>query len=92
MSEIILICTSYLFFIPNQLYAQSLRGDNKSNHDHSEAVKPELSVQNNWWLVLLAGGIGGGAIVAAAFWLGRRSGTKMVILREPSKIPEHIDR
>jgi cobalt-zinc-cadmium efflux system membrane fusion protein len=76
----------------NQLYAQSLRGDNKSNHDHSEAVKPELSVQNNWWLVLLAGGIGGGAIVAAAFWLGRRSGTKMVILREPSKIPEHIDR
>ncbi len=69
----------------NQLYAQSLRGDNKPKDDHSEAVKTEVSNQNNWWLVLLAGGIGGGAIVAIAFWLGRRSGTKMVILREPSR-------
>ena len=80
----------------NQLYAQSLRGDNKPKDDHSEAVKPEVSVPNNWWLVLLAGGVGGGAIVAIAFWLGRRSGTKMVILREPSekvsKIGDRIDR
>jgi cobalt-zinc-cadmium efflux system membrane fusion protein len=69
----------------NQLYAQSLRGDNKPKDEHSESVKPEVSAPNNWWLVLLAGGVGGGAMVAIAFWLGRRSGTKMVILREPSR-------
>ncbi|PZO38903.1 MAG: efflux RND transporter periplasmic adaptor subunit [Pseudanabaena frigida] len=69
----------------NQLHAQSLRGDNKPKDDRSEAVKPEVSAPNNWWLVLLAGGVGGGAMVAIAFWLGRRSGTKMVILREPSR-------
>ena len=67
----------------NQLYAQSLRGDNKPKDDHSNAIKPDVSIQNNWWLMLLVGGVGGGAIVAIAFWLGRRSGTKMVILREP---------
>jgi RND family efflux transporter MFP subunit len=53
----------------NQLYAQSLRGDNKSKDDHSESVKPEVSAPNNWWLLLLAGGVGGGAMVAIAFWL-----------------------
>ena len=76
----------------NQLYAQSLRGDNKSKDDHSESVKPEVSAPNNWWLLLLAGGVGGGAMVAIAFWLGRRSGTKMVILREPSSTSDYIDR
>ena len=76
----------------NQLYAQSLRGDNKPKDDHSDAVKPEVSASNNWWLVLLAGGVGGGAIVAIAFWIGRRSGTKMVILREPLSTRDRIDR
>ena len=76
----------------NQLYAQSLRGDNKTKDDRSEAVKPEVSAVNNWWLVILAGGVGGGAMVAIAFWLGRRSGTKMVILREPSTNHENIER
>ncbi len=76
----------------NQLYAQSLRGDNKPKDDHSNAIKPDVSIQNNWWLMLLAGGVGGGAIVAIAFWLGRRSGTKMVILREPLSTSDHIDR
>ncbi|BBC26722.1 efflux RND transporter periplasmic adaptor subunit [Pseudanabaena sp. ABRG5-3] len=76
----------------NQLYAQSLRGDNKPKDDHSNAIKPDVSIQNNWWLMLLVGGVGGGAIVAIAFWLGRRSGTKMVILREPSTTSDRIDR
>lgn len=76
----------------NQLYAQSLRGDNKTKDDRSEAVKPEVSAVNNWWLVILAGGVGGGAMVAIVFWLGRRSGTKMVILREPSTNHENIER
>ena len=80
----------------NQLYAQSLRVDNKPKDDHGEAIKPEMSPPNNWWLLLLAGGVGGGAMVAIAFWLGRRSGTKMVILREPSheksNTSDRIDR
>ena len=83
----------------NQLYAQSLRGDSKPK---DEKVDTGISVPNSgngqiaWWLILLAGSIGGGGIVAAAFWLGRRSGTKMVILREPSdelsKMGDRIDR
>ena len=70
----------------NQLYAQSLRGDNKPKDENVDSVVSAPNSANGqiaWWAIILAGGIGGGAIVAAAFWLGRRSGTKMVILREP---------
>ena len=74
----------------NQIYAQSLRGDaqeNKSNpNDDNHGAEKAVSNTSQGWLVIAIalGAIGGGAIVALAFWLGRRSGTKMVILREPS--------
>ena len=86
----------------NQIYAQSLRGDaqeNKSNpNDDNHSTEKDVSNTSQGWLVIAIalGAIGGGAIVALAFWLGRRSGTKMVILREPSdelsKIGDRIDR
>jgi membrane fusion protein, heavy metal efflux system len=86
----------------NQIYAQSLRGDaqeNKSNpNDDNHGAEKDVSNTSQGWLVIAIalGAIGGGAIVALAFWLGRRSGTKMVILREPSdetsKIGDRIDR
>ncbi len=65
----------------NQLYAQSLRGDSKPKDEKADAAV--VSPPNMPWVMILAGAIAGGGIVAAAFWLGRRSGTKMVILREP---------
>ena len=73
-----------------QLYAQSLRGESKPKDEKIEAAV--ISAPNTPWAMILAGAIGGGGLVVIAFWLGRRSGTKMVILREPSKISEHIDR
>jgi cobalt-zinc-cadmium efflux system membrane fusion protein len=86
----------------NQIYAQSLRGDaqeNKGNpNDHNHGSEQGGSTISQGWLVIAIalGAIGGGAIVALAFWLGKRSGTKMVILREPSdelsKIGDRIDR
>jgi membrane fusion protein, heavy metal efflux system len=86
----------------NQIYAQSLRGDaqeNKSNpNDDNHSTDKDVSNTSQGWLIIAIalGAIGGGAIVALAFWLGRRSGTKMVILREPSdetsKIGDRIDR
>ena len=86
----------------NQIYAQSLRGDaqenkNNPNNDHHDSEKDISNTSQGWLVMAIAlGAIGGGAIVALAFWLGRRSGTKMVILREPSdelsKIGDRIDR
>jgi cobalt-zinc-cadmium efflux system membrane fusion protein len=79
----------------SQLYAQSLRGDNKPKDEKVDAVVSAPNSANGqiaWWAIILAGGIGGGGIVAASFWLGRRSGTKMVILREPLSTSDHIDR
>ncbi|WP_103669814.1 efflux RND transporter periplasmic adaptor subunit [Pseudanabaena sp. BC1403] len=86
----------------NQIYAQSLRGDTQENKgnpndDNHSAEKTVSNVSQGWLVIAIAlGAIGGGAIVALAFWLGRRSGTKMVILREPSdelsKIGDRIDR
>ncbi len=86
----------------NQIYAQSLRGDgqeNKTNpnEDHHDSEKDVSNTSQGWLVIAIAlGAIGGGAIVALAFWLGKRSGTKMVILREPSdklsKIGDRIDR
>ena len=79
----------------SQLYAQSLRGDSKPKDEKVDSVVSAPNSANGqiaWWAIILAGGIGGGAIVAAAFWLGRRSGTKMVILREPSPSHENIER
>jgi membrane fusion protein, heavy metal efflux system len=62
-----------------QLYAQSLRGGNKTEESHSESV-PETNsavvsgiAQIPWWAVLPVGG----AIAAGAFWLGRRSSTQL---------------
>jgi cobalt-zinc-cadmium efflux system membrane fusion protein len=75
----------------NQIYAQSLRGDaqeNKGNpnDDNHDSEKTVSNASQGWLVIAIAlGAIGGGAIVALAFWLGRRSGTKMVILREPSR-------
>jgi len=76
-----------------QLYAQSLRGGSKPTEPETkpEQVK-ESSFSPPVWTMLLTGAIAGGGIVATAFWLGRRSGTKMVILREPSSTSELIDR
>jgi len=79
----------------SQLYAQSLRGDSKSKDEKVDAVASVPNSTNGqiaWWVIILAGGIGGGGIVAAAFWLGRRSGTKMVILREPLSTSDRIER
>jgi membrane fusion protein, heavy metal efflux system len=67
-----------------QLYAQSLRGDSKPKDEKVDAAV--ISAPNIPWVIILAGAIGGGGLVAIAFWLGRRSGTKMEILREPSNI------
>lgn len=79
----------------SQLYAQSLRGDSKPKDEKVDAVVSAPNSANGqiaWWAIILTGGIGGGGIVAAAFWLGRRSGTKMVILREPLSTSDRIDR
>jgi membrane fusion protein, heavy metal efflux system len=68
-----------------QLYAQSLRGGSKPTEPAStnpDEIK-ESSFSVPPWTMVLGGAIAGGGIVAGAFWLGRRSGTKMVILREP---------
>lgn len=74
-----------------QLYAQSLRGASKPTEStpKPDEIK-ESSFSPPLWTMLLAGAIGGGGL--AAFWLGKRltmarknlTGTKMVILREPS--------
>ena len=74
----------------NQLYAQSLRGDSKPKDEKADTAG--VSPPNTPWVMILAGAIGGGGIVAAAFWLGRRSGTKMVILREPLSTSDRLDR
>ncbi len=73
-----------------QLYAQSLRGGSKPTESEP---KPEQVKESSFplWTMLLAGAIGGGGIVATAFWLGRRSGTKIVILREPSSTSDLVD-
>ncbi len=82
----------------NQIYAQSLRGDaqenkSNSNDDNHSSEKAVSNTSQGWLIIAIAlGAIGGGAIVSLAFWLGRRSGTKMVILREPSEISDLIDR
>ena len=74
-----------------QLYAQSLRGGTKSSEpDKTVETSPSNGSSLPWWAMLAVGGISGGAIAATAFWLGRRSSTKMVIIREPS-IVEHTD-
>jgi len=67
-----------------QLYAQSLRGGSKPTEStpKPDEVK-ESSFSPPSWTMLLAGAIGGGGLAATAFWLGKRLGTKMVILREP---------
>jgi membrane fusion protein, heavy metal efflux system len=76
-----------------QLYAQSLRGSSKPTEIASKPNEvKESSFSPPVWTMLLTGAIAGGGIVATAFWLGRRSGTKMVILREPSSTSELIDR
>ena len=77
-----------------QIYAQSLRGGNKSESKVEETTSlANVAEQVPWW-ILLIGGIGGSSIAAGAFWLGRRSSTKMVIIREPLSIAqeERIDK
>ena len=75
-----------------QLYAQSLRGGTKpSEPDKTVETSPSNGSSLPWWTMLIVGGISGGAIAATSFWLGRRSSTKMVIIREPSTV-EHTDR
>lgn len=86
----------------NQIYAQSLRGDTQdkkgnANDDHHDSEQSVSTISQGWLVMAIAlGAIGGGAVVAAAFGLGRRSGTKMVILREPSdersKVSDRIER
>ncbi|TYQ23303.1 efflux RND transporter periplasmic adaptor subunit [Pseudanabaena sp. UWO311] len=82
----------------NQIYAQSLRGDaqdhkSNPNDDHHGSEQGGSTISQGWLVIAIAlGAIGGGAIVALAFWLGRRSGTKMVILREPSETSDQINR
>jgi len=77
-----------------QIYAQSLRGGNKSESKVEETTSlANVAEQVPWW-ILLIGGISGSSIAAGAFWLGRRSSTKMVIIREPLSIAqeERIDK
>lgn len=77
-----------------QIYAQSLRGGNKSESKVEETTSlANVAEQVPWW-ILLIGGIGGSSIAAGAFWLGRRSTPKMVIIREPLSIAqeERIDK
>ncbi len=75
-----------------QLYAQSLRGGSTpSEPDKTVEISPSNGSFLPWWVMLGLGGVGGGAITASAFWLGRRSNTKMVIIREPSTV-EQTDR
>lgn len=63
-----------------QLYAQSLRGGNKTSDDHAETPAPSQAADSSngsqllWWLVIPAGG----AIASAAFWVGRRTKPQMV--------------
>jgi membrane fusion protein, heavy metal efflux system len=83
-----------------QLYAQSLRGSKPTESTSKPEQVKESSFSPPVWTMLLTGAIAGGGIVATAFWLGRRlptarqslTGTKMVILREPSSTSELIDR
>lgn len=63
-----------------QLYAQSLRGNNKTP-DHAETPAPSQSADSSksgspkpWWLVIPAGG----ALLIVAFWLGRRTSPQLV--------------
>ena len=68
-----------------QIYAQSLRGGNKSESKVEETTSlANVAGQVPWW-VLLIGGIGGSSIAAGAFWLGRRSTPKVVIVRETDR-------
>jgi membrane fusion protein, heavy metal efflux system len=75
-----------------QLYAQSLRGGSKS----TDETKPEQVKESGFslppWSMVLGGAIAGGGIVAGAFWLGRKSGTKVVILREPNSTSDLIEK
>jgi cobalt-zinc-cadmium efflux system membrane fusion protein len=60
----------------NQLYAQSLRGDNKSNHDHGDnnsasVSNPQSSIP--WWVVIPVGGvIMAGTFGTGMLWADRR--------------------
>ncbi len=78
------------------LYAQSLRGDPKKESDKSKEGEKVVVASNAiampWWIFPAAGGAIAVSL-GAAFWLGRRSSTKMVILREPLSVAqeERID-
>jgi cobalt-zinc-cadmium efflux system membrane fusion protein len=73
-----------------QLYAQSLRGGSKPEADSdggkdeptvNKDAKPSVSTpaaQIPWWLTLPVGG----AIAAGAFWAGRRTKPRKVLLRD----------
>jgi len=75
-----------------QLYAQSLRGNNKTPDDHAETPVPSQSADSSksgstlpWWLVIPAGG----AIAAAAFWVGRRTKPQIVPVSALAYVVEH---
>jgi len=75
-----------------QLYAQSLRGNNKTPADHAETPLPSQSADSSksgstlpWWLVIPAGG----AIAAAAFWVGRRTKPQIVPVSALAYVVEH---
>ncbi len=78
------------------IYARSLRGDLKKESGKSKEEKVVVSsnaIAIPWWLFPAAGGVIAVSL-GAAFWLGRRSSTKMLILREPLSVAqeERIDK
>lgn len=62
-----------------QLYAQSLRANNKTSDAHAETPPSQTADSSNnsqlpWWLTIPVGG----AIASAAFWVGRRTSPRLV--------------
>jgi len=72
-----------------QLYAQSLRGGNEAEGGGTEAQSnnPSSASQLPWWLALPVGG----AIAAGAFWAGRRTQRRTVLLRDAQLEPSLYD-
>jgi cobalt-zinc-cadmium efflux system membrane fusion protein len=68
----------------NQLYAQSLRGDNKSNHDHRDnnsasVSNPQSSIP--WWVVIPVGGvIMAGTFGTGMLWADRRKRKEFLLM------------
>ncbi len=69
-----------------QLYAQSLRGGTQPEEETRKVASAEAATQPQvsgvgmpWWLVVPIGGV----VAAGAFWAGRRTRPRMVLLRDP---------